>query len=126
LAAWVTINGVKAFTLFDRGSTANAISPDFVRTAKVKVYHLENPVTLQLDTKGSCSEIIYGSTARYTLKSNRKSVLAKEYLDIANVDQYDTVVGTVFMHRHGIVLDFNEDTIKMKGSVIPTLSEGEE
>ena len=29
LAAYVTINGVKAYTLFDSGSTTDAVSPDF-------------------------------------------------------------------------------------------------
>ncbi|KAF9258104.1 hypothetical protein L218DRAFT_1067215, partial [Marasmius fiardii PR-910] len=31
LAGWMTINGVRAFTLFDSGSTADAISPDFAK-----------------------------------------------------------------------------------------------
>ncbi|KAJ3979280.1 hypothetical protein F5890DRAFT_1558940 [Lentinula detonsa] len=33
LAAFIEINGVKAFALFDSGSTADAISPDFARVA---------------------------------------------------------------------------------------------
>ncbi|KAF9254781.1 hypothetical protein L218DRAFT_1042359, partial [Marasmius fiardii PR-910] len=56
----------------------------------------------------------------------KDTVKDHEYFDIANIDHYDAVVGTVFMRRHGIILDFEKDIIRMKGSVIPTLSEGEE
>ncbi|KAF9262020.1 hypothetical protein L218DRAFT_822582, partial [Marasmius fiardii PR-910] len=126
LATWVTFNGIKGFTLFDSGSTADAISPDFARNAKVKIFRLENPVTLQLGTKGSRSKITHGCTLKYTVESMKDSISHKDYFDIANVDRYDAVVGTVFMQRHGIILDFNDDTIKLKGSVVPTLSEGEE
>ncbi|KAF9264366.1 hypothetical protein L218DRAFT_998715 [Marasmius fiardii PR-910] len=38
LAAWVEFNGMKAFTLFDSGNTADTISPDFTRAAKLKIY----------------------------------------------------------------------------------------
>ncbi|KAF9254855.1 hypothetical protein L218DRAFT_813709, partial [Marasmius fiardii PR-910] len=126
LATWVTINSMKAFTLFDSGNIADAISPDFARNAKVKVFHLENPVMLQLGTKGSRSKITYGCTLKYSIESMKNLILHKEYFDIANVDCYDAIVGTVFMRCHGIIIDFNDDTIKLKGSVVPTLSEGEE
>ncbi|KAK7024641.1 hypothetical protein VNI00_016145 [Paramarasmius palmivorus] len=125
-AAWILINGVKAFVLFDSGSTADAISPDFARLAKLKMFRLEDPVTLQLGTKGSRSRITYGCTTRYSILTNKDRVSSSDYFDIANIDRYDAVVGTVFMRRHGIDLAFSNDTIKMKDSVIPTLSEGEE
>ncbi|KAJ8089708.1 hypothetical protein PM082_014973 [Marasmius tenuissimus] len=126
LAAWVELNGIKAFALFDSGSTADAVSPHFARVAKMRVYQLENPVTLQLGTKGSKSRITYGCTTSYSISPAKQKVEGRDYFDIANVDRYDAVVGTVFMRRHGISLDFGDDTVKMKGSVVPTLSEGEE
>ncbi|KAK1234691.1 hypothetical protein PQX77_002103 [Marasmius sp. AFHP31] len=55
LAAWVVLNGVKGFALFDSGSTADVVSPDFARVARMRIYQLENPLTLQLGTKGSQS-----------------------------------------------------------------------
>ena len=45
---YVTINGVKAYTLFDSGSTTDAISPDFARVSNVPILRLEKPATLQL------------------------------------------------------------------------------
>ncbi|KAK7021761.1 hypothetical protein VNI00_017272 [Paramarasmius palmivorus] len=126
LAAWIEIDGVRAFVLFDSGSTADAVSPDFARTAKLKLYRLESPVTLQLGTKGSRSRITYGCTAKYKIPGSKTPIESRDYFDIANIDRYDAVVGTVFMRRHGIVLDFGTDTIRVKGQTIPTLSEGEE
>ncbi|KAK1225509.1 hypothetical protein PQX77_011546 [Marasmius sp. AFHP31] len=126
LAGWITINNVKAFVLFDSGSTADAISPDFARNAKLRLYRLENPVTLQLGTKGSRSRITYGCTSQYTLETSKGPVKSKDYFDVANVDRYDAVVGTVFMRKHGITLDFKSDTVRTKDAVVPTLSEGEE
>ncbi|KAF9254452.1 hypothetical protein L218DRAFT_1046079 [Marasmius fiardii PR-910] len=62
----------------------------------------------------------------YSVSSSKETVCDCEYFDVANVDRYDAVVGTVFMRRHGIVLDFRNDTIKMNDGVVPTFTEGEE
>ncbi|KAL0565324.1 hypothetical protein V5O48_016700 [Marasmius crinis-equi] len=125
LAAWVEFNGVKAFTLFDSGSTADAISPDFAKTTKLRYYRLETPVTFQLGTKGSRSRITHGCTTKYSIPAS-EPIAGKDYFDIANIDRYDAVVGTVFMRRHGLMLDFKRDKIRTDNSVLPTLSEGEE
>ncbi|KAL0565071.1 hypothetical protein V5O48_016962 [Marasmius crinis-equi] len=126
LAAFISINGVRAFTLFDSGSTADAVSPDFARIAKLKVYQLENPVTFQLGTKGSRSRISYGCDTPYSFASSQGSVSDSGYFDVANIDRYDAVVGTVFMRKHGLELNFSDDSIRMDGKSIPTLDEGEE
>jgi len=36
------------------------------------------------------------------------------------------IVGTPFMRKHGLVLDFEKDTLTMRGEVIPTLTAGQE
>ncbi|KAF9259024.1 hypothetical protein L218DRAFT_1004327 [Marasmius fiardii PR-910] len=92
LAGWIELNGVKAFTLFDSGSTADAISPNFTRAAKIKVFQLENPVMFQLGTKGSHSQVTHGCISRYSVNSARQTVNDRDYFDIANVDRYDAVV----------------------------------
>ncbi|KAJ3757378.1 hypothetical protein EV360DRAFT_46142 [Lentinula raphanica] len=127
LCAFVEINGVQAFTLFDSGSTADAISPDYAKVAKINVFQLDNPVTLQLGTKGSRSRISFGCVTPYTLKGGKVGdVAGKDYFDVANIDRYDAVVGTVFMRKHGIALDFQHNSIRLKGKPIPTLTEGDE
>ncbi|KAJ3756669.1 hypothetical protein EV360DRAFT_71791 [Lentinula raphanica] len=104
LAAFVEFNGVNMFVLFDSGSTADAISPDFTRVPHLRMFQLENPVQLQLGTKGSRSQITYGWIAPYLLN----------------------VLGTAFMRKHGICLYFETDTVELRGEKITTLTEGEE
>ena len=48
LAAYITINGVKAYTLCDSGSTPDLMSPDFAQVTKVSTFQLDNPVPIQL------------------------------------------------------------------------------
>lgn len=51
----------------------------------------------------------------------------KEYFDIMNLDRYDIVIGTLFMHKYGVVLDFENVCVIINGKKIPTISiEGEE
>ncbi|KAF9258712.1 hypothetical protein L218DRAFT_822596, partial [Marasmius fiardii PR-910] len=126
LSAFIEINKIHAFVLFDSGSTADAISPDFARLAKLKICQLENPVTLQLGTKGSKSKINYGCYAPYKIQTKNAEVRNRDYWDIANIDRYNAVVGTVFMRNHDINLRFEDDRITMKGKDIPCLSKGEE
>ena len=48
--------------------------------------------------------INYGTQA--TIKIGHKVV--EEYFDIANVEYYDAILGTPFLRKTGIVLDFRE------------------
>ena len=51
---------------------------------------------------------------------------AKNYLDIANLDKYDCILGTPFLRKHGISLDFQfQDIVICRKLCIPTLPEGE-
>ena len=58
LAAYITINGVKAYTLCDSGSTPDLMSPDFTWVTKVSTFQLDNPVPIQLGCIGSQSTIV--------------------------------------------------------------------
>jgi len=122
LAAYITMNGVKAYTLFDSGSTTDAVSPDFTRVANIPVYELEKPLTLQLGCTGSRSKINFGTESRIKFGSIAKDT----YLDVANLDKYDSILGTLFLRKHGIMLDFNHNEIVICGKQrIPALPEGE-
>lgn len=122
LAAYVKLNGVKAYTLFDSGSTTDSVSPDFTRVAMMPVKTLEDPVTLQLGCVGSRSKINYGTEVDLEFASITDST----YLDIANLDKYDSILGTPFLRRHGISLDFERQEIVIRGKTrIPALPEGE-
>ena len=54
-----------------------------------------------------------------TIKIGRKVV--KEYFNIANVEHYDVILGTPFLRKMGIVLDFRSPGMARIGNkVIPT------
>ena len=79
---------------------------------------LEQPVTLQLGCVGSRSKINYGTED----KVNFASISCKSYLDVANLDRYDCIVGTPFMRRHKIALNFRGNEIVIRGKLhIPTI-----
>ena len=118
----VTINGLKAITLFDTGSTTDAVSPEFARVANMKIFALEDPVPLHLGCRGSRSKIVYGSQARVQVGS----LDATHYLDIVNIDRYDAIIGIGFMREYGIVVDPAANRVVINGTPVPALSEGEE
>jgi len=122
LAAYVKINGVKAYTLFDSGSTTDTVSPDFTRIAKLSVKELDKPVTLQLGCSSSRSKVNFATEAKVEFAS----INIGTYLDIANLDKYDSILGTPFLRKHGISLDFETQEIVIRGKLrIPALIEGE-
>ena len=123
LVGMVIINGHQALTLFDSGSTSDSIAPEFARVTNLKVYPLLNPVNLQLGTVGSRSHINYGA---FTSVKYASISAEKEYVDVVNIDRYDAVLGTVFMRKYGISLDFEKGVVCIRGTPAPTLSEGEE
>ena len=54
-----------------------------------------------------------------TIKIGCKVV--KEYFDITNIEHYDTILGTPFLRKMGIVLDFRSPGMAWIGNkVIPT------
>ena len=61
--------------------------------------------------------INYGT--HVTIKLGHKVV--EEYFDITNVEHYDTILGTPFLRKMGIVLDFRSPGMAQIGNkVIPT------
>ncbi|KAJ7226264.1 hypothetical protein B0H12DRAFT_1077821 [Mycena haematopus] len=122
LTAYVKLNGKQAFTLFDSGCTTEACSPEFARVANIPVFPIQTEVTLQLGTAGSRSKINHGMMA--TLEYD--DIKSEEYLDIVNLDRFDMIVGTKFMRKHKISLDFEWNTVRVAGVPSSTLTEKEE
>ena len=47
--------------------------------------------------------------------------VVEEYFDIANVEHYDAILGTPFLRKMGIILDFRSPgAIRIGNKVIPT------
>ncbi|KIJ23249.1 hypothetical protein M422DRAFT_276210 [Sphaerobolus stellatus SS14] len=124
------IAGTKAHCLLDSGCEGIMISSDFVRANKIPKFELEKPVILQLACVGSKSTVQYGLTAKIHLCKEKYD----EYFDIANVNYYDIILGTPFLHRFGILLDFKNNCVQMGklsfpnrfGSITPTEADEDE
>ncbi|KAL1947388.1 hypothetical protein VTO73DRAFT_14349 [Trametes versicolor] len=112
----LTVNGLGALTLCDAGSTTEMLSNDFARVAGCDIIKLENPATLQLGCAGSRSRINFGTRSPVTL-----GVFGAEvYFDIANLDRYDAVLGTPFLRRFGVMLDFKNNCVHLDGQIAAT------
>ena len=122
LVGQMNINGLTAVVMFDSGSTADAVSPDFARVANMKIFALEEPVPLLLGCKGSRSKIVYGTQGH----AQFPGIDNEHYFDVINIDRYDAIIGIGFMRTFGIKLDPETDTIIVRGVSVPALLEGEE
>jgi hypothetical protein len=108
LSTWVTINGVRTLTLFDSGSMTDSVSPDFTQVTDLHSFQLTKQVALQLGCVSSRGSINYGVHPKISFVSIQEHPY---YLDIVNIDRYDCILGTLFMHEHNIMLDFGISAI---------------
>ena len=102
--------------LWDTGSMMMEITPSFVDVAKIAVFPLKNPYMLQLGTVGSCALVDYGAFVDVAMHGMSQ----REYVDVANFDCYDMIIGTLFMHSRKVILDFKNDSIKIGNQSIST------
>ena len=63
---------------------------------------------------GSKSIINYGVNA--TIKYNEKEL--KEYFDIVNIDYYDAILGTPFLRKHELVINFMNNCLRIKDNIV--------
>jgi hypothetical protein len=92
------------------------MSPSFARAAKLRTVPLEQPVNLQLAVVGSRSVVNYGTSGSVKFGE----FVSNEYFDITNVDYYDVILGTPFLTKWGISLDFSsQGGIRIKGRIVP-------
>lgn len=55
------------------------------------------------------------------IKVDAGGLAAQEYVDIVNFDWYDIIVGTPYMHKHGVVLDFKWSQVIVDRWSVPTV-----
>jgi hypothetical protein len=111
------VGELAAWALWDSGSTLTGITPAFAEIAKVKLDTLEDPHVLQLGTVGSRSMIKYGTDARVRVGDADVA----SYLDVANFDRYDMVIGTPWMRRNKVQLDFERNLVMIGGTAVPAV-----
>ena len=101
---------IKAHCLIDSGCEGIMISPNFIGAAKIEPFPLDKPIGIQLVVTGSKSVINYGMNA--TIKCEGKE--SKEYFDIINIDYYDAILGTPFLRKHEVVINFVNNCLRLK------------
>ncbi|KAJ7603436.1 hypothetical protein DFH06DRAFT_1350198 [Mycena polygramma] len=123
LSAQLEIAGSLAYMLFDSGSNIDSITPEYAKATNCNKIPLKEQVMLQLGCVGSRSKISFGTRAPVNFGGIRGWV----YFDQANLDRYDGVIGTPFMNKHKVVLDFDKREIRFpNGKVVKALTTLEE
>ena len=108
------MGGVKAHCLIDSSCKGVMISPEFTQAAKIKTFALKKPISIQLAVMGSKSVTNYGTNT--TIRINGKEL--KEYFDVVNIDYYDAILGTPFLKKFKVTIDFTQDCLKIKDKII--------
>ena len=67
--------------------------------------------------------INFGTRARLELGTITEN---DAYLDVVNIDRYDMIIGTPFMRKHGLVLDFKRNILSIQDNIVSTLTMGQE
>ena len=85
--------------------------------AGIIAFPLADPFMVQLGTVGSRAKVSHGAEVTIDMPGHNKL----NYVDVCNLDRYDMIIGTPFMRRNGIQLDFETNTVRMKDISIPAL-----
>ena len=85
------------------------ISPNFIKVAKIEPFPRDKPIGIQLAVTGSMSVINYGTNA--TIKYDGKE--SEEYFDIVNIDYYDAILGSPFLRKHKVIIDFVNNCLRV-------------
>ncbi|KAG6874565.1 hypothetical protein C0992_007463 [Termitomyces sp. T32_za158] len=112
LVTYVEVNGHPAWMLWDSGSTTTGITPQFTHVNAIHIHELTEPLMLQLGTVGSCAVVQFGTE----VKVKTSGQPTKEYVDIANFDHYDMIIGTPFMRKNKVSLDFVNNKVIINGT----------
>jgi hypothetical protein len=122
----ININGEPARALLDTGSMADFISTTLADQLRLTKEVYEKPLSVQLATRGSRSKINCGTTVRLEYQS----IDCDRRFDIANLDNYDVILGTPFLYQHQVAIGFNPSRVivgsnvplEMKGPEVATIS----
>ena len=63
---------------------------------------------------GSKSVINHG--VNVTIKYEGRE--SKEYFDIINIDYYDAILGTPFLRKHKVIIDFVNNCLRLKDKIV--------
>ena len=104
------VNEKPARVLLDSGSLGDFISSTLVDQLNIKPQTLEKPIGLTMAVAGLHEAIKH--SAEVNIKYQEIDGMYR--LDVVNLDRYDLILGTSFLHRHSIVLSFNPHAVHIR------------
>ena len=71
----------------------------------------------QLGTVGSQSIIKFGANIAITIAKQSYPL----YVDIANFNRYDMIIGTPFIRKHSVLVDFKKNCVIIDDTILPAV-----
>ncbi|KAJ3002424.1 hypothetical protein NUW54_g5853 [Trametes sanguinea] len=99
----VQINGHSARALLDTGCMADFISTTLVDQLKITTEVLAKQLPVQLAVQGSRSKINRTCAVEFSYQD----ISSKRRFDVANLENYDIILGTPFIFQHKVALGLN-------------------
>ncbi|KZS88099.1 hypothetical protein SISNIDRAFT_418728, partial [Sistotremastrum niveocremeum HHB9708] len=106
------INGHECQCLIDSGSLVDAISAKLADLLHLKLDAFEKPIPVGMAVSGSRAMINFSANVQFDCLT----VSEQRRFDIANLDQYDLILGTPFLFQHKVTFGFNPFEVSI-GSV---------
>ncbi|KAG6858214.1 hypothetical protein C0995_001721, partial [Termitomyces sp. Mi166 len=90
------------------------ITPQFVHVNAIHIHELSEPLMLQLGTVESRAMVQFSVEVKIKASGHP----TKEYVDIANFDHYDMIIGMPFMPKNKVTLDFVNNKVIVNGMLL--------
>ena len=113
------INGHQIRALLDTGSMADFLSTTVVDQLGLQKEYYLKPLSVQLAVHGSRSKINCGARVNFQYQA----INCERRFDIANLDNYDAILGTPFLFQHKVAVGINPSCVVV-GSNKPVELEG--
>ncbi|KAG9074015.1 hypothetical protein FRC06_010993, partial [Ceratobasidium sp. 370] len=101
------IEGESVRVLLDSGSQADLVSTTLVDQLKLGKVALARPLQLQMAMSGSRGTLMYSVRA----KLRYQEVDEARDFDVGNIENYDVILGTLFLFQHCVRLSFNPNSV---------------
>lgn len=120
------VGGRPVRALLDSGSLGDFMSSNLADQLNVTKVELTKPLGVQLAVQGSRTKVNYGTKALFEYQQIKE----ERYFDIINLQNYDLILGTPFMHQHRVAVGLNpprvvigsNEALPIKGAGVKVLS----
>lgn len=97
------VGGRPVRALLDSGSLGDFMSSNLADQLNVPKVELTKPLGVQLAVQGSRTKVNYGTKCLFEYQDIKED----RYFDIINLQNYDLILGTPFMHQHRVAVGLN-------------------